>query len=96
MTETADSHEILDALAAVVSEILRNPDQDARSVAVRFYHRTSSAIRAGFDGFLLRMDDPLAWEAGTPESRFVRRACRMAYIEACRRHGAPPDRNSGW
>jgi len=45
------------------------------------YHWVMSADdKLKFDGFLVRMDDPLAYQAGTPESRFRERVRRMAEL----------------
>ena len=38
-----------------------------------------------FDGFLVQHDDPLAYEAGTPYSRWVQKATRMLELEQERR-----------
>jgi len=37
----------------------------------------SAADRLAFDLFLVKSRDPLAWQAGSPESRFIERCNRM-------------------
>lgn len=48
------------------------------SAAMDYWHRHRADLAPAFDLWLVRMNDPLAYEAGTPESRFVRRAVAMA------------------
>jgi hypothetical protein len=71
---------ILDAIAEAVRRELMRPG-DWRWT----WDQLSKAERLAFDLFLVRTKDPLAWEPGTPESRFGGRVLRMAAQERERR-----------
>lgn len=78
----SEPRKTLDILAEAVQRELARPG-DWRWT---FDHMTQ-AERLRFDGFLVRMEDPLAWEAGTCEHRFGTRVRRMAELERERRAG---------
>ncbi len=67
MSEQVSNARILDLLAQAVKG-------DVHWV---FHRGMSAAERSAFDFFLVRMKDPLAWQAGTTESRFLARVARM-------------------
>lgn len=69
---------ILDLLADAVAREKREPG----AWSWVWHHAMSSDERSAFDLFLVRMNDLLAYEAGTPESRFRRRVERMARAAA--------------
>jgi hypothetical protein len=73
---------ILDLLADAVDRELRSPGE---GWSWTFFHMMSREEVLAFDLFLVRTKDPLAWEAGSPESRFRRRVQRMAELERERR-----------
>jgi hypothetical protein len=50
-----------------------------------WFHMMSERQRLRFDGFLVRVDDPLAYKAGSPQSRFEERVTRMVELELDRR-----------
>lgn len=75
--QPVSSSRILDLLAEGVS---RYQQEGRQGVDWTLLHMTT-AERVAFDLFLVRMNDELAWEAGTVEHRFHERVRRMA--EAC-------------
>lgn len=75
----------LDHIAAAVNAALRDGDA---AISDHFHRRMDDAARLKFDGFLVRTNDPLAWEAGTCESHFFKRCKRMADLERQRRAGS--------
>jgi len=91
MRAAAGTHEVMDLVADAVRVVLEAPEERGHLVASECFARLTPEQVLGFDAFLVRMDDQLAWTAGTPESRFGHRVCRMAYLERCRRAGAPPE-----
>lgn len=88
--EQRATHDILDLLVGAARFIL----DGAEDSADRVFHNMNDRERLAFDLFLVRMDDPLAWCAGTTEWRFKHRARRMAYLERCRRAGTTPEPDS--
>ena len=64
----------LDLLADAVSRYKR---EGRRGIDWTFMHM-ADADRLKFDGFLVQTKDPLAWQAGTVESRFKARVLAMA------------------
>ncbi len=74
---SVETSRILDLLANAVKRELREPGSWSHT----FFLCMSGEERAAFDLFLVEMKDPLAWEAGTTESRFRRRVLRMAEQE---------------
>lgn len=71
----ATNAEILDWLALTVKRVRVYGLGEAK----RAFLAERDYMRVGFDLFLVRMKDPLAWQAGTPESRFEQRVERMAF-----------------
>ena len=71
----ADNGRALDLLAYAC----KSAAHDGLEAAISWtYHRVMSAQdRLDFDCFLVRTNDPLAYEAGTPEYRFGARVRRM-------------------
>jgi len=68
----------LDYLAQAAQRVLRG-DQDGINWV---WHRVmSSDDHLKFDGFLVQTDDPLAYQAGTPMSRFSQKVLRMVELE---------------
>jgi len=47
------------------------------AIAWTWHHCMSADEHLAFDLFLVRMKDELAWQAGSPESRFRERVRRM-------------------
>lgn len=75
----ASNSEVLDALADCVARIVREPERHAELIAIDYFW-AYQRIRVGFDYFLVRMDDELAYQAGSPQSRWVERVTRMAHL----------------
>lgn len=71
---------ILDFLTDAVHRYIREGEQ---GIAWTFHQCMTGEDHVRFDLWLVKMKDPLAWEPGTPESRFRRRAKAMAeaYLE---------------
>jgi hypothetical protein len=67
----------LDFLTDAVHRYLREGES---GIAWVFHFRMTDADRLRFDGFLVAMQDELAWQAGTCESRFRTRVMRMAEL----------------
>ena len=68
----------LDHLAAAV----RHCEVYGETAAADYFHnRMDDAARLKFDGFLVRMNDELAYEAGTCERRFKTRVIRMLRLK---------------
>ena len=75
----------IDHLATAANQCLRDGDH----YAADYFCRVMDAdARLKFDGFLLRMKDPLAYQAGTCENRFVTRVLRMIKLERERRENS--------
>ena len=70
-----ESGRILDLLAQGVREYRRDG-----GTAWTFHHVMTSEDRLGFDLFLVRMKDDLAYQPGSTESRFAERVRRMATL----------------
>lgn len=68
MSDSVTEARILDLLADAVQR---------GDWAWTWHHGMTDAERLAFDLFLVRTGDPLAFEAGTPESRFRRRVEKM-------------------
>ena len=81
-TSPITTSEILDHITAAVQRALVYGNSEISSYFVR---HMGAREKIAFDLFLVAMQDPLAWEAGTPESRFVARVTRMADLERERR-----------
>ena len=64
----------LDHLASAVKRALSNGEGELKRY---FESEMSSEAQLKFDYFLVKMEDPLAYQAGTTESRFVERCTRM-------------------
>jgi hypothetical protein len=77
---------ILDFLAEAVNAELRG---DPNGWSWVWFYRMTAIDRLGFDLFLVKMRDPLAYEAGTPENRFRRRVLAMVQAERERRDVKP-------
>lgn len=75
MQMKVESSRILDLLADAVQGYKQDGEQH---IAWVFHHCMTADERLAFDLFLVKMKDPLAWEAGTPERRFYTRVKRMA------------------
>ena len=73
---TVTESRILDLLTTAVHATLRGAEDGA---SWTFMHMTL-AERLAFDLFLVRVKDPLAYEAGTTERRFKTRVARMAHL----------------
>ena len=74
----------LDHLTASAQECLKGTgrwDDDRLNIVDYFHANLDSAARLHFDGFLVRTNDPLAYQAGTPESRFKARVLSMVRTE---------------
>lgn len=71
----ATTADVLDHLAAAANAVVTYGDSEAASYFCRVL---TEADRLAFDAFLVRMNDPLAFEAGTCEHRFRTRVVRMA------------------
>ena len=71
---TVTESRILDLITEAVHRTLHGQEDGA---AWTFMHMTP-AERLAFDLFLVRVKDPLAYEAGTTERRFKTRVARMA------------------
>ena len=83
---TPDNHANLDFLAEAANRCLRGDSAGASWV---WHHVMSDAQRLDFDFFLVRMADELAFQPGTPESRFKERVRRMVTLECQRRNIEP-------
>ena len=77
----------LDYLAHAVQRVLRGEKDGIYHI---WYRWMSDIDRLKFDGFLVTHDDPLAYEAGTPFSRFQQKVNRMVELEKERRDKQPP------
>lgn len=77
---------ILDFITEAVHRELRG-ERDGWSWV--FFHEMSANDHLRFDLWLVKMGDPLASEAGTPENRFRRRVMAMVNAERTRRGGNP-------
>jgi hypothetical protein len=73
----------LDYLADAANRVLND---DPNGVSWVWHHVMSDEARLKFDGFLVQTDDPLAYEAGTGESRFAKKVNRMVELERQRRN----------
>lgn len=74
--------QILDHITAAAQRALIYGDAEI----VNYFHRNmDAAARLKFDGHLVQIQHPLAWEAGTPESRFRRYVQRMVDLERARK-----------
>ena len=73
--ETVTSSTILDRITEAV---LRTKRGDSGGASWVWFHGMSDAEHLAFDLFLVRTKDELAWQAGTPFSRFQERVRRMA------------------
>ncbi len=72
----------LDNITAAVHAVLKSGSDDAWKVV---WSRMSDLEKLRFDGFLVHMNDELAWQAGPPEDRFRTRVLRMVELERQRR-----------
>lgn len=79
---------ILDLLAQAVQRELAG---DAGGASWVWHRSMSPQEHLAFDLFLVRTRDPLAYVAGTAESRFRARVQRMAQLERHRRAGTVPE-----
>lgn len=70
----------LDFLADAVNRFLDSGDWQWT-----WFHVMTSEDRLRFDGFLVQMDDELAYQAGLPQHRFELKVRRMAALERQRR-----------
>jgi hypothetical protein len=60
--------------------------RDGDSEITNYFHRAmDAAAQIKFDGHLVQINHPLAYEAGAPESRFRRYVGRMVELERTRR-----------
>ncbi len=66
----------LDYLADAVQRGLRGED-----FMWTWFRVMDSDARLKFDGFLVQTDDPLAYQAGSPESRFRQKVEHMVKLE---------------
>ncbi len=72
----------LDHFAAAVSAALVYGETELGSY---FCRHMDDVARLKFDGYLVQTKHPLAYEAGSPESRFVTVTKRMLELEQKRR-----------
>lgn len=84
--------DVLDHLAAAVSRVNVYGRHEARSY---FALCMGDTDRLAFDLFLVRMNDPLAFEAGTCEQRFETRVLSMAELERQRQQERELDDRAG-
>lgn len=82
MAKQYTESEIIDFLTQASSRVLRG---DANGIDWVFFHCMDQQARLAFDLFLVRTDDPLAYEVGTTEYRFKTRVNRMVELERQRR-----------
>lgn len=84
------SSRILDLLADAVKREKTEPGQ---GWTWTYFHVMTPAEHLAFDLWLVRMKDPLAWEAGTPEGRFRQRVQEMIAGGKAKRAGPPKTTN---
>ena len=68
------STRILDCLAEACTRFRAD---GTRGIDWTWFRSMTPDERLAFDTFLVKMGDPLAWQAGSPESRFRTRVTRM-------------------
>lgn len=73
-----DTSRILDLLADASQ---RYKQEGPRGADWTWFQGMTAEERLAFDLFLVKMGDPLAYQAGTPESRFRARVGRMVHPE---------------
>jgi len=79
MMTTYTEADMLDLLVETVQRVKVYGTAEAHNVYCR---QMSIDARIAFDLFLVRTKDPLAYQAGMGESRFVERVTRMAFPPA--------------
>lgn len=72
---TVSSNRILDLLAHACHRAKHDGLDSA--VSWTWFHEANADDRLAFDLFLVKMGDELAYQAGSPESRFRERVRRM-------------------
>lgn len=76
---------MLDHLTAASRGKWSHPESNV----IDYWHRHRRQLAPAFDLWLVKMNDPLAYQAGTPESRFIARALSFANNPANRPDSAP-------
>ena len=80
-----ESMNTLDFLSDAANRVLNG---DASGISWTWHQLMNANDRLAFDLWLVKANDPLAHQPGTPWSRFVCKVNRMAELERGRREGS--------